>query len=147
MDGRDGVDGQDGEDFSGTFTSPNGQFRLVVGDSGVRLENLPPLPPASIQLTGNSVQIQTQGLFSASGAQTTIGGLQRIFFNGPQIESNGSLIKLNGSLIDLNGSLIELNGSGCGVLRNTDVNPFIPPTTGGPVLLNPNGSPTVRTTC
>ena len=37
MDGRDGVDGQDGEDFSGTFTSPNGQFRLVVGDSGVRL--------------------------------------------------------------------------------------------------------------
>lgn len=123
--GSNGVDGQDGEDFSGTFTSPNGQFRLVVGDAGIRLENLPPLPPARIQLTANSVQIQTQGLFSASGAVTTVGG----------------------SPLTLSGALINLNGNGCGVLRSTDVNPFIPPTTGGPTLLNPNGSPTVRTTC
>ena len=124
-DGVDGQDGQDGENFSGTFTSPNGLFRLVVSDGGIRLENLPPLLPARIQLTSNSVQIQTQGLFSASGLVTTIGG----------------------SPLTLSGSSVNLNGTGCGVLRSTDVNPFIPPTVGGPTLLNPNGSPTVRTTC
>jgi hypothetical protein len=114
QDGQDGADGQDGQDFNGTFTSPNGLFKLIVNDTTARLEG----PSSRIQITPGTVQIQTSGLFSASGTVTTIGGNQ-----------------------------ILLNGSGCGVLRNTDVNPFIPPTTGGPVLLNPNGSPTVRTTC
>jgi hypothetical protein len=114
QDGQDGADGQDGQDFTGTFTSPNGLFKLIVNDTTARLEG----PSSRIQITPGTVQIQTSGLFSASGTVTTIGGNQ-----------------------------ILLNGSGCGVLRNTDVNPFIPPTTGGPVLLNPNGSPTVRTTC
>jgi hypothetical protein len=114
QDGQDGADGQDGQDFDGTFTSPNGLFKLIVNDTTARLEG----PSSRIQITPGTVQIQTSGLFSASGTVTTIGGNQ-----------------------------ILLNGSGCGVLRNTDVNPFIPPTTGGPVLLNPNGSPTVRTTC
>jgi hypothetical protein len=114
QDGQDGQDGADGQDFDGTFTSPNGLFKLIVNDTTARLEG----PSSRIQITPGTVQIQTSGLFSASGTVTTIGGNQ-----------------------------ILLNGSGCGVLRNTDVNPFIPPTTGGPVLLNPNGSPTVRTTC
>jgi hypothetical protein len=114
QDGQDGADGQDGQDFDGTFTSPNGLFKLIVNDTTARLEG----PSSRIQITPGTVQIQTSGLFSASGTVTTIGGNQ-----------------------------ILLNGSGCGVLRNTDVNPFIPPTTGGPVLLSPNGSPTVRTTC
>ena len=112
-DGQDGQDGRDGQDFSGSFTSPNGLFSLVVDDAGARLQG----PSASVRVTAGSVQIQTTGLFSASGTVTTIGGNQ-----------------------------ILLNGSGCGVLRQTDVNPFIP-FGGGPVLLNPNGSPTVRTTC
>jgi hypothetical protein len=130
QDGQDGVDGQDGQDFAGTFTSPNGLFKLIVDDTTARLEGPSSKvivdattarlegPSSRVQVTPGTVQIQTSGLFSASGTVTTIGGNQ-----------------------------ILLNGSGCGVLRNTDVNPFIPPTTGGPVLLNPNGSPTVRTTC
>lgn len=123
--GSNGVDGQNGQNFSGTFTSPNGQFRLVVDNSGVRMENLPPLPPARIQITANSAQIQTQGLFSASGAVTTIGGT---------------------SSITLNGSSINLNGNACGVLRAADIAAAVP-FGGGPVLLNPAGSPTVHTSC
>ena len=38
LDGQNGLDGQDGQDFSGTFTSPNGLYRLVVNDTTARLE-------------------------------------------------------------------------------------------------------------
>lgn len=137
VDGQDGQDGQDGEDFSGTFTSPNGQYKLVVDDTTARLEG----PLAKVQIVGNGVQVegpfarlrlltteaslnssaqltlQAQGLFSASGALTSIGGTQ-----------------------------ILLNGGACGLLRPTDVAPAIGPD-GGVILLNPAGSPTVRTTC
>ena len=109
----DGVDGVDGDDFAGTFTSPNGQFKIVVDDTTAKLEG----PSGKVQLTVNSLQLQTFGLFSASGALTSIGGGQ-----------------------------ILLNGSGCGLLRNTDVVPAVGPD-GGPILLNPAGSTTVRTTC
>lgn len=130
VDGQDGADGADGQDFDGTFTSPNGLFKVVVDDTTARLEGPSSKvvvdglsarlegPSSRVQVTPGTVQIQASGLFSAMGSVTTIGGNQ-----------------------------ILLNGSGCGLLRSTDVNPFIPPTTGGPVLLNPNGSATVRTTC
>ena len=51
-----------------------------------------------------------------------------------------------GAPLSIDAALVMLNGSGCGVLRNLDVNPVIGPN-GGPVLLNPVGSPTVRTRC
>ena len=35
--GKDGADGKDGQPFSGTFTSPNGQFSITVGDTGIKL--------------------------------------------------------------------------------------------------------------
>ena len=138
-DGVDGVDGQDGDDFSGTFTSPDGRFKLIVDNAGARLEGP---NNAKVQIVGNGVEIggtfgslkllqsgatldsptnltlHAQVLFSASGLLTAIGGTQQI----------------------------ALNGNGCGLLRGTDVNPIIGPT-GGATLLNPNGSPTVRTTC
>jgi len=113
QDGQDGVNGQDGEDFSGTFTSPNGQFKLIVDDTTAKLEG----PTGKVQITFNSLQIQTGGLFSASGAVTTIGGTP-IFLNGP----------------------------GCGLLRPTDVAPVVGPD-GGAVLLNPAGTINVRTPC
>jgi hypothetical protein len=134
-DGQDGVngqDGQDGEDFSGTFASPNGLFKLIVDDSSARLEGPaskvvvdgstakmegPSGSSSRVQVTPGTVQIQTSGLFSASGTVTTIGGTP-IFLNGP----------------------------GCGLLRPTDVAPGVGPG-GGPILLNPAGTPNVRTPC
>lgn len=121
VDGQDGQDGQDGEDFSGTFTSPNGLYKLIVDDTTARMEG----PTGRVRITSggvqidaaNAVQIQTTGLFSASGTVTTIGGTP-IFLNGP----------------------------GCGLLRPTDVVPAVGPD-GGPILLNPAGTPNVRTPC
>jgi hypothetical protein len=137
--GTNGSNGQDGDDFSGTFTSPDGRFKLVVDNAGARLEGP---NNAKVQIVGNGVEIggpfgslkllqsgatldsptnltlHAQVLFSASGLLTAIGGTQQI----------------------------ALNGNGCGLLRGTDVNPIIGPT-GGATLLNPNGSPTVRTSC
>jgi hypothetical protein len=61
---------------------------------------------SSLTLSGtNALTLQTQGLFSASGSLTSIGG-----------------------------SPILLNGSGCGLLRPTDVAPAVGPG-GGPILL------------
>jgi hypothetical protein len=135
--GVNGQDGQDGDDFSGTFTSPNGQYKLVVDDTTARLEG----PLAKVQIVGNGVQVegplarlrlltteaslnssaqltfQAQGLFSASGAVTALGGTP-----------------------------ILLNGGACGLLRSTDVVTAVGPD-GGVILLNPAGSLTVRTSC
>ena len=113
VDGQDGVDGEDGEDFAGTFTSPNGQFKLVVDDTTAKIEG----PSSKVQITAGSIQIQTPGLFTASGTVTSIGGTP-----------------------------IILNGQGCGLLRPTDVAFAVGPD-GGPVLLNPVGTVNVRTSC
>ncbi len=78
VDGRDGVDGQDGDDFAGTFTSPNGQFKLVVDDTTAKLEG----PSGRVQITAGSIQIQTSGLLTAIGSITTISGAP-LFLNGP----------------------------------------------------------------
>ena len=76
--GSNGQDGQDGQSFSGTFTSPNGQYSLVVDDGKAKMQG----PSGSVQITAGSVQIQTTGLLTASGTVTTIGGTP-LFLNGP----------------------------------------------------------------
>ena len=114
-DGRDGLDGQDGADFAGTFTSPNGLFKLTVDNTTAKLEG----PTSRVQSGANSIQIQTPGLLSASGVQTTIGGTP---------------ILLNAATTT------------CALLRTTDVALAVP-FGGGPVLLNPAGAVNVRTPC
>ena len=65
QDGQPGQSGTNGKDFSGTFTSPNGQFTLSVADSGVQITG----PSASIEIdssgdisiTGGNVETLTAG--------------------------------------------------------------------------------------
>jgi hypothetical protein len=142
-DGRDGVDGQDGEDFAGTFTSPNGRFRLVVDDTSARLEDLN-AANGQFKLIVDDTTARLEG--PSGRVRVTTGGVQIDAPNAVQIQTSG-LFSASGSVTTIGGNQILLNGSGCGLLRPTDVNPFIPPTTGGFTLLNPNGSSTVRTTC
>lgn len=116
-----GSNGQDGQDFAGTFTSPNGQYRLVVNDTSAKLEG----PLGRVQVTSggvtidgqNSLTLHAQGLFSASGAVTSIGGTP-----------------------------ILLNGGGCGLLRPTDV-AFTVGAFGTPILVNPAGTANLKTSC
>jgi hypothetical protein len=116
-----GADGQNGQSFNGTFTSPNGQYKLIVNDTSALLQG----PLGRVQITSggvaidgqNALTLHAQGLFTASGAVTSIGGTP-----------------------------ILLNGSSCGVFRPADFAPAVGPG-GGPILLNPSGSPTVRFAC
>ena len=56
------------------------------------------------------------------------------------------MMDVDAGLFALDAASALLNGAGCGVLRRVDVAQIIGPG-GGVVLLNPNGSPTVRTGC
>ena len=156
-----GSNGQDGQNFSGTFQSPNGQYRLVVNDTSARLEG----PAGRVQITGNGVEVSSPlgGALSllASGSSLTtangltLGGSTLTLNGGSAVAINAQnaltlhaqgLFSASGSVTSIGGSQILLNGSGCGLLRSTDVNPVIGPG-GGATLLNPGGSPTLRTTC
>jgi Gp5 C-terminal repeat (3 copies) len=56
--GTDGAPGKDGAPFSGTFTSPNGQYTLTVADGGVSVVG----PDSSIRLpAAGGVEITTSG--------------------------------------------------------------------------------------
>jgi len=177
QDGRDGVDGQDGADFSGTFTSPNGQYKLVVNDTTARLDG----PLASVRITGSGVVVEGPQsalnlLSGASSLQSQAGltlnagtGLAMTGGNGVTVSSGSGLtmnaasalnmnaanaltlhaqglFSASGALTTIGGTPILLNGQNCGVLRPADIATAVGPD-GGPVLLNGNGSPTVRFGC
>jgi hypothetical protein len=135
--GVNGQDGQDGDDFSGTFTSPNGLYKLVVDDTTARLEG----PLAKVQIANNGVQVE--GPFARLRLLTTEASLNSQAQLTLQAQA---LFSASGALTSIGGAQILLNGSGCGLLRNTDVVPAVGPD-GGLILLNPAGSTSVRTTC
>jgi hypothetical protein len=135
--GSDGQDGQDGEDFSGTFTSPNGQYKLVVDDTTARLEG----PLAKVQIVGNGVQVE--GPFARLRLLTTEASLN----SSAQLTLQAqALFSASGAVTSLGGTPILLNGGACGLLRPTDVASAVGPD-GGVILLNPVGTVNVRTSC
>jgi hypothetical protein len=58
-----GQDGDDGEPFSGTFTSPNGEYSISVADDGITLARA---GGSVIQLSGNDITVQSAGAYLAS---------------------------------------------------------------------------------
>ena len=172
-----GSNGQDGQDFSGTFTSPNGQYKLVVNDTTARLEG----PLAKVQITGNGVRVEgpqsalslitgasslesqaglalnaATGLAMTAGSGVTItagsgltlnssAALNMNAANALTLHAQG-LFSASGALATIGGTPIILNGQNCGVLRPADIAASVGPD-GGPILLNTNGSPTVRFGC
>jgi hypothetical protein len=127
--GSNGEDGQDGRNFSGTFTSPNGQYKLVVDDTTAKLES----PLGRIQISGSGVEVSTQNSLTIRGG------------NALTLQSQG-LFSASGAVTTIGGGQILLNGSSCGLLRASDIAPAVGPG-GGPILLNPTGSPTIRFAC
>ena len=61
-------------------------------------------------------------------------------------QAGGAVTAQAGGAVDIGGASVRLNGATCGVLRPTDLAAAIPDA-GGPVLLNPLGSPTLRFGC
>ena len=88
--GRDGEDGQDGAPFSGTFTSPNGQYSLSVTVTGIVLSGA----GSTINLTSAGVQVRSDSdltLQSGSGLVAQAGTGVSIAGNGVAIDSDGNL--------------------------------------------------------
>ena len=71
--GKDGADGKDGQPFSGTFTSPNGQFSITVDDTGIKLAG----PSNSIELKPDgTIETRTDTSFdlTSGGAANLVAG-------------------------------------------------------------------------
>ena len=63
--GQDGTNGANGEPFSGTFTSPSGDYSISVTDTGVTIKKV---GGSSITLTGNDVRMHSDGAVSLESA-------------------------------------------------------------------------------
>jgi hypothetical protein len=61
--------GKDGADFDGSFTSPNGQSKLNVDDTGIKLE------ATTVEVKGSATAtVQGQGLLALKGGLVQING-------------------------------------------------------------------------
>jgi hypothetical protein len=76
-DGTNGHDGADGQSFTGSFTSPNGQFSISVSDAGIVLGQH---GGTFIQITGSDLierSTDTASIIS-SGTMTIRGSVVNI---------------------------------------------------------------------
>jgi hypothetical protein len=65
--GPAGQDGEDGTPFSGTFTSPNGQYSLSVTDAGIRLAGV----GSTILLDATGIRVDSATALTIRSAQST----------------------------------------------------------------------------
>jgi len=91
--GANGKDGADGTPFSGTFTSPNGQYSISVTDTGVTVAGA----GTTVNLSGTGLKVQAA--------------------NGLTLESGFGLSVKAATTLELSGSLLTLNNSGPTCLR------------------------------
>ena len=79
--GKDGTDGKDGTPFSGTFTSPGGQYSISVTDTGVTIAGA----GTTVNLSGTGLSLESSGGLSvkAGGTLGLSGALLTLNNNGP----------------------------------------------------------------
>jgi hypothetical protein len=106
--------------FSALSTSPNGQFRIRLDNAGIALEG----PAGRVNVTTGGISVDAALALRLRGVPVDIDSPAPLTIDAP---------------------LVLLNGGGCGLLRPTDVAPFVGPG-GGPVLVGP-GTITVRGPC
>lgn len=96
--GEDGEDGEDGDPFSGTFTSPNGQYSLSVTDAGIRLAGL-----------GSTIVLDAAGIRIDSAQALTL----RSTFGTSIRASAGLTAESGGGILTLEGPLVRIGTAGC----------------------------------
>lgn len=89
-----GAAGTDGQSFSGTFTSPNGEYSITVTDGGITLEHG---THASIKLVGDTLELRagTTAKVEAGTDFTLKGGNTGLVQSGGPLNLKGSTINLN----------------------------------------------------
>ncbi len=90
-----GQDGADGESFSGTFTSPNGQYSINVTDTGVTIAS----PDSSIAVSGGEIKVETLGsdgivVRSATSLDLRAGSTGRL--------ESAATMTIRGSVVNIN---------------------------------------------
>jgi hypothetical protein len=99
--GANGTDGADGTPFSGTFTSPNGQYSISVTDTGVTVAGA----GTTVNLSGTGLKVETaNGLTLKGGTDVSL-------------ESGNAFAVKAGTTLGLSGALLTLNNSGPTCLR------------------------------
>lgn len=136
--GAAGTDGEDGEPFSGTFTSPNGEYSLSVTNSGIALahgsdtalllsgSDITVLTGSDLRLDAGEDVVVTAGRALATQSATTTSmdagsafGLEAnsISANADStiaVQSGSSTTVQSATSVSMNGSQIRLNsGSAC----------------------------------
>ena len=95
--GQDGQDGADGAPFSGTFTSPNGEYSISVTDTGVTVAS----PDSSIKVSSDAIKVESMGgdLIELRGG------------NAVSVRSGAGLELRGGSTTTIRaGGLVSING-------------------------------------
>lgn len=110
-----GQDGADGSPFSGTFTSPNGQYSISVTDAGVTVAS----PDSSIRVGATDIRIESLG----SDDIEVRSGSDLDFLSGASLELRGGTtvrvesgsnasVQAAGSL-NLRGNGVNIGGGPC----------------------------------
>lgn len=97
-----GADGTNGQSFSGTFTSPNGQFSIAVADDGITLS----APANTIKLdAGGAISLTADtSLAMQAGASASLNAGTSL-----SLKASGSALLQAGGVLNLKGSQINEN--------------------------------------
>lgn len=122
--GPAGADGEDGNPFSGTFTSPNGEYSITVADDGITLAHG---SSAAIRLTGANVIIESGNAIdvtSSGNATLSVGGsLAAQSGSGTTVDVGGALrVAVDGNAtLDTSGALATSSGGGTSLESETSL--------------------------
>ena len=110
-----GQNGADGQPFSGTFTSPNGQYSIAVTDTGVTITGA----GNKIGVTATGVRVETHGGDSVTvmrdGDVTLRSGLNATLeggFNTLVKAANAATVQ-GGASTSITGGAVTINGGTC----------------------------------
>lgn len=108
--GANGAAGQDGAAFSGTFTSPNGQYSIQVADTGIQLRAS---DGTHLLIQAGTWDARSTGDLSLTGdqsAQLRSGANLDVRAGANATIQAGSVATLKGAaLLDLGGPLVRIN--------------------------------------
>jgi hypothetical protein len=105
QNGQNGQPGADGQPFSGTFTSPNGQYSISVTDTGVTVAHG---ASTFIRLSANDVTVRSDTMSLLAGTDFTVRA-----GTGFDVSSGAGTRIRGNTVLSLQGSLVTLNGGSC----------------------------------
>jgi hypothetical protein len=133
--GQNGQAGADGQPFSGTFTSPNGQYSIGVTDAGISITGTAGarilLHNSDISVRSGTVSVEADtdvqvrsgtGLSLQSGTNMTMrsgvdltvqASANASITSSGNMSLSGALTDISGSLTKIEGGFVIINGNSC----------------------------------